>query len=287
MAVAGEGAAGAGAGNNQKQDAGGGGAAPAWTDGLAPELTQLVTTKGWKNPGEALASYAGLEKLVGSDKIAVPGKDADEAAWNGVYDALGRPKDSKGYEFKAPDDAATIAYDPKLADWFRGAAHQAGLNPRQAAQFHDRFVEMRREEVKAAVAQIETDRAAAMKALETKWGPQFAARKERALMAMKALGSPELAAYYNATGAGDNPVVIEHYDALYERIGEDALKGSGAGLGLTMSQQEAEAEIKKIRGAATTDPKHPLMDRLHPEHQALVERIDRLSKIAYPEPKAA
>ena len=32
-----------------------------------------------------------------------------------------------------------------------------------------------------------------------------------------------------------------------------------------------------------TDPKSPLMDRVHPEHEALVRRRDALYRLAFPE----
>lgn len=285
MAVAGEGAAGAGAGNDTMQ--GGGGAAPAWTDGLAPELGELVKTKGWKNPGEALTSYAALEKIIPADKIVVPAADADAKAWDEVYGKLGRPEAPDKYELKLPADAKEIGYDDKLAGWFRSAAHKTGLSTRQAAAMHDEFTALQRQQVTDAVARIETDRKAAMAALDTKWGAQAAAKKEASKMAMKALGGEEFARYLDATGLGDDPQMIATFANIADKIGEDGLKGDGAKLGLSISRQEAEAEIKKIRGEAMSNPKHPLMDKLHPEHQALVDRIDQLSKIAFPEPAAA
>lgn len=285
MAVTGQ-DAGAGAGNEGNAGQGGG-TPPVWTDGLAPELGELVKTKGWKNPGEALTSYAALEKIIPADKVVVPAADADPKAWDEVYGKLGRPEAPDKYELKLPADAKEIGYDDKLAGWFRSAAHKTGLNTRQAAAMHDEFTALQRQQVTEAVAKIETDRKAAMAALDTKWGAQAAAKKEASKMAMKALGGEEFARYLDATGLGDDPQMIATFANIAEKIGEDGLKGDGAKLGLSLSQKEAEAEIKKIRGEAMTNPKHALMDKLHPEHQALVDRIDQLSKIAYPEQAAA
>lgn len=265
----------------------GGGAAPTWTDGLAPEQAELVKGKGWQSPAEALTSYAQLEKLVGSDKIAVPGKDADDAVWNEIYGRLGRPDEPGKYELKKPEDAATLSYDDATADWFRGAAHKAGLNPRQAGTLHDAFVELQRKRLEADIAEVQKKDAERMAAFETKHGAQAAAKKEQALMAMKALGGEEFAQFLNESGLGTDPRMIETFVGIAEKIGEDGLKGSGAGLGLAMSKQDAETEYNKIRREAIADAKHPLMDAQHPEHKAVVDRVGQLFKIMFPEQAAA
>lgn len=250
-----------------------------WTEGLQPEQLQIVTEKGWKGPGDALKSYAELEKLVGTDRFSVPGKDATDDDWGKIYDAFGRPKDPAGYEFKSPDDAQQIDYDAKLADWFRHAAHRTGMSARQAAAFHDQFVEMRRNEVKAAIEKVKADDAAMMAAFEAKHGDKAAARKEMALMAMKALGSPEFAEYLTKSGLGTDPRMIDTFASIAEKIGEDALKGDGRGLGIgSMTKEEAQAALTKLRAEVASNPKHPLMDKLHPDHPAAVNQWEQIHK---------
>ena len=44
-------------------------------------------------------SFLHSQRLVGSDKIPIPNKYATDEDWNAVYEKLGRPKSSDGYEY--------------------------------------------------------------------------------------------------------------------------------------------------------------------------------------------
>jgi len=45
-----------------------------WVTTLEPGHKDLVTTKGWKSPGDIVKGYTELEKLVGLEKIPMPAR---------------------------------------------------------------------------------------------------------------------------------------------------------------------------------------------------------------------
>lgn len=247
-----------------------------WAAGIAPDLAPVVQAKGWKTAGDAVKSYVELEKMIGQNRIAVPGKDAKPEEWDAVWNALGRPETADKYSFKRPDNLA--AYDEDFAKWFRGAAHKAGVPDRVASALHDQYVGWFAEMMAKDVAAVNAAKAEGMKALETEWGPQFEPRKAMALEAVRATRNEKLVEWFDKSGLGDDPNMIRLMAFFGEKMGESTIKGTGAGGAL--SPEAAKAEIAKIQG----DPKHAYHDRDNPEHKLAVERMTVLHKLAYPEP---
>ena len=71
------------------------------------DLRGYSETKGWQSPEDAVKSIRNLESIIDADKagrtIVKPTDFNDPAQVAKYYEALGRPKDVKGYEIKAPD----------------------------------------------------------------------------------------------------------------------------------------------------------------------------------------
>lgn len=231
----------------------------------------LVETKGWKSANDALQSYANLEKTLGADKIALPGKDAKPEDWDAVWNKLGRPEKPDGYAFQAPENLP--GYDQGFADWFRDTAHKAGLNGNQAAALHDAFVAFSEQEM---AAREEANREGEAK-LRQEWGRAFDQKVALAKRATQAFGG-DVEILDKLEGALGYDGVVKMFSAIGEAMGEDAIKGGG-GSGFAMTPDAAKAEIAKIQG----DSKSPYYDKMHPEHKLLVEKMERLHRVAYPE----
>ena len=62
-----------------------------WRESLPEDLKSdpsLLTVKDV--PGLA-KSYIHAQKMIGADKLAIPGKNASEEEWSAVYEKLGKP----------------------------------------------------------------------------------------------------------------------------------------------------------------------------------------------------
>ncbi len=108
---------GSGAGNVDAAD---------WVNSITDAgLKTLATQKGWKTADDVVKSYQNLE-VEFSKKGAAPTPPAN-------------PTD---YKFNVPADLPKEAgYNDAFAEWFKGAAHKAGLPQEMAAGIHDAFVE--------------------------------------------------------------------------------------------------------------------------------------------------
>lgn len=234
---------------------GAGGNEPApWyvNDGLAPEqaskLGELVKTKGWKHPAEALLSYQNLESVFGADKagrtILAPKGDDDAEGWNAVYQRLGRPDTPDAYELPVPegDDGSFMKV---AAQWL----HEAGTSKREAQALAGKWnayaAELAKQQEAATAAKFEADLAG----LRTEWGQANDQRMELARRAFaqfgKEAGLDEGA--WDALGAVVGPApLLKLFAAVGGKFAEGTfVGGDDRGAGFKRTPAEAQAEITK------------------------------------------
>ncbi len=222
-------------------------AAPHWLgDKAAPELVELMKTKGLENPLQLAESYTNLEKLLGAkgDTVKVPKDPADKAAWDALHKALGRPDTADGYKLTVPDGDAGV-----FAKAAAGKFHELGLSATQAEGLNKWWNEhaaevARREEVNRN-AQADAD----MKDLARDWGQGYDGKIEEARRAMRELGlsRDDMTALENGGyGTGRFMRLMAKIGGL---IGEDAGLPPGAngkgGIALTPAQAAAEIATRQ------------------------------------------
>ena len=241
------------------------------THSLVPEEcrnnAQLMTHKGL---ADTLKNWSTLEKLRGAHVVPVPAEGADKAAWDTVYDRLGRPKEPTGYTM--PDLAAAgldakDAAPPEFIAEIQKIAHAAGLTDRQYVSLMTGYNQLVATTLQAR-AQAETaDRAAGMQGLATEWpGQIFAANKALAAGYLKSTVPPADLPAIEALGLLDNPVTLKWLHGQAARMTElepdlDTIVPTGVAAA-------AETEIQKLEG----DAKGPLYDAHAPGHAEAVKR---------------
>lgn len=250
-----------------------------WSQGLDEESKTLIAAKGWRSAADILKSYSSLERMLGSDKIALPGKTARPEDWASVWERLGRPKDPSEYALARPEGYE--GYSDDMAGWFRKIAHEAGLNGTQAGQLHDAFVSYVRGMEQAYAEKAAAETASLDYDLQKEWGSDYAANLELARRGAAAfIDRPE------ELDALEQGIGGKAMMRLFQRIGSSMAETPMIGAGLESRPEatgDAKAEITRIQGEAASNPKHPLFDNTHPEHKALVEKMERLFRQAYPE----
>ncbi len=286
-----EGGQGGGGQGGQQDGRQQGGNAPDWTAAITnADVRTMVQTKGYKSPDDLGLAYINAEKAIGADKIALPGKDAKPEDWNPVFERLGWPKEAKGYEFKKPDKLPDgFAYDDKLGEAFRGMAHKHRLTATQAAGVHDDFVAMMAEVHTRNAGDIQVRNFEGRQALEKEFGAAAATKFEAANRALKFFGGEDVVKVLEKAGLQSDPAMVKAWAKIGEALGEKGAAGMGGGGkgNFSMTPDEAKAEIAKVRGEAASKSDHALNDRKHPEHKAMVEKMNSLYAMAYPEKGAS
>lgn len=236
----------------------------------------LIETKKWSDPGAVLTSYSELEKMVGRDKFAIPGKDASPEEYRKIYSALGMPSDPKGYEFQAPSDFEE--YDQAFVDsWFRGAAHKAGLTPAQARTLHDDYVTQSRQAHAALAEKSNKEGTDLDQALRTKWGADYDKNINIAQAAVKQFGfsAIDLDKLEKITGS---PALMEMFATIGEKMGTASIVNGSVS---NNSPQGALSEIEKLK--ADKEFSESYLNREHPGHEEAVRRMKALNARAFPD----
>jgi hypothetical protein len=244
-------------------------AAPvSFLESLPEELRNEPSLRTFTDPGALAKSYVNAQRMIGADKIALPGKSATPDEWREVYTRLGAPTDASGYEFEG-DSPLQDAY----MNSFREHALKAGLNSSQANEMMN-FVRSTVDGMNEGMSQSADEaRYAAEQELRQEFGQAFEQRLELAQMAAQnLLGGTEMFDNIQLSDGrmlGDHPDIIRMFSNLASQIGEDNLAGETTEL--IMTPEEASRQIAEM-----TRRDGPYFDRMHPEHETYVAEVLRL-----------
>jgi len=249
-------------------------AAPlSFLDSLPEDLRQEPSLRNFTDPAALAKSYVHAQRMIGADKIALPGKSATDDEWRAVYQRLGAPNDPANYQINVE---AQILGDEQLSE-FKNAAFQAGLNDRQAstvAQFMETTLSQAQEQFQQ---QADEARYNGEQELRKEWGQAFEQKIELAYKAaVDTLGSAELLDTIQLADGrmlGDHPAVVKMFAKIAEQIGEDNLVGDTSEM--VMTPAEASERITEM-----TRRDSPYWDKMHPEHQKYVDEVLRLREYA-------
>ena len=229
-------------------------------------------------------AYVNAQKLVGLDRLPLPGADSPKEAWDVVYARLGRPDTPDGYAFAYPEGVGDDQVGGDMVALFKQAApqlHALGVTKTQAAELFklqaQATLEQRAAAEQALIERFETDDTA----LKTEWGAAYDRNMATARRGARELGgADELGALEAQIGAGR---LIRICHRLGELLGEDKLVGggTGAGGGMILTPDQARQEI----AARQRDPEwtKAYFDKGHPGHKESVAEMARLHRFAYPE----
>ena len=225
------------------------------------EYANNPSIQKFKSPEAFAKSYIELEKLVGKKAIQIP---EDE---NGLVDALnklGVPEapdkypDVEGYEQVFEDNEELQA--------FKELAHKAHLLPKQYEKIMSGLKEIIQQDLQQTEEQKKISEQQALATLQKEWG---SALNEKLIQAQKfAANLPvELQQKIISTGLNNDPDFIKFVAEIAENYSEGKIPER-----ITMTPQEAKSELESI----LNDKQSPYFDKYHPQHKAMVEKVNNL-----------
>jgi hypothetical protein len=262
-------------------------AAPDPREWLPQEYRGDPAFKDYADIGGLAKSHKNAMSMVGLDKgsvLRVPKDEADAAAWDEVFNKLGRPAAPDKYELKAegiPDASLAAA---------RETFHKLGINGRQAQALLDLYGQTAAQEREAsgvgperlaAVREVSAISAQAAEAqLRQQWGAAYDARIAAATMAYRDVVPPEVSKVLGDLGLNRHPAVVDFLAKLgLERTEASGLKGGGAGgQGAPLTPDQAQRELEAFNNSAEA---RVLLNRDHPGYVALKAKRDGLLRAAF------
>lgn len=252
-----------------------------WREGLDVAIKEHPSIKNFKSPGDLAKSWVEAQKLIGRDKIPVPGEKATKEDWDMVFERLGRPKDADGYaipEVKMPE-GYPLPKEEFIKE-FKSKALELGLLPTQVKNLYEWFMNNEATQYNQYQQERNLSRTEAENALRKAWGKAFEQNYAIAEQAVNKYGSERFIEKLKASGMNNDPDVIEFISNMAKNMAEDTITGKPPGL--TLSPEEAKAEIAKIQGEAMKDKNHPMNNKHHPEYEYFLNKWKSLHEMAYP-----
>lgn len=257
-----------------------------WRDTLPEPMRAHAGLAKFKDVSALAEGYVNAEKMIGADKIVLPGKDAKPEEWDGVYNKLGRPEKADGYTFPEVKDRPYTDKDKQLQATFAPVAHKLGLSQAQLAG----LVEWQNGLVTAGIEAAATGRANAEAELRKEKGDgyeAFIANGQAGLKAMLSAAGEKFERFSqiqlsDGTYAFDNPVFAKLFATFGEAISESGFQGGGGGknTGAFSSPKAAKAELDNLFAKDFKDPQHPYNNKRDPQHKAWSDRVMRLNELA-------
>lgn len=251
------------------------GAPPAANSNEAPwygddNYKGLVETKGWKAPKDVLDSYANLEKLVGSEKLAAPKNDEDVASYERIWNRLGRPQTAEEYKLAAE------GIDPTIVKTYAETAHKFGLTQKQADGLIGFYKGLETQAVTAANENFVKSSEQEMLALQNEQGAAFDQFKTDAKRGVREFGlnPDQLESLERAVGTKTMMKMLAN-QGKYLR--EDSSDGeSSASFGL--SPDAAKRQMADLR--MNKDFMAAYMDSSHAGHKDALVKMETLAKFS-------
>ena len=241
---------------------------------LPEELRHEPSQKNFTDVGQLAKSHVHAQRMIGADKIALPGHGSNDDDWMPIFQKLGAPVNADGYEITNSD------LDTDTMQGCKAMAAEKGIIPRHAQNVIDwiqqdvaegeKLFEARQEQVSQ---QYEDD-------LRQEFGRAYEDKLQRASAAGKAMGiAPEVwdnIILDNGLPLGDHPTIIKLFANLADQLGEDTLEG--ATTEMVMTPQEASRKIAEL-----TAPGTPYWDKNHPAHEQTVADVLQLREYETPD----
>lgn len=268
--------------NNQaqagaSQSAGSAGASPAtsfdtWREVIPEDIRNDPSLKDIKDITGLAKGYVGAQKLIGS-KISVPG-EGDDAAWNTLYDKLGRPVSPDKYDVKRPEIPEGMAYNEGLEKQFLPVAHKIGLNTKQV----NALIAWQAETMKQEAEQSRQGMKTAEEALKKEWGNDYANKVSVAQRVIKDYAGQEVVDFLEKSQLGNNPAFIKFVHEIGSALVEDGAAPKGGGSSGGMTPQDAQKKIDTLLADPQFTSKY--FNSRKEGHKEAVAEIFHLRKLA-------
>ena len=240
-------------------------------ESLPDDIRHEPVLKNFKSWDALAKSYVHANRKLGvpSDQLMqIPqGENAD---WNGVYKAMGRPDTPDQYELNGTGD---------MAQNFRNQAHQLGLSQKQASELMNWYSEVQSGVDSSDDEDFAKEQVQWVADLQKEWGDSYIKNTKLAERAFRQFGSEDALEVMNATGLGSHPALVKMFSQIGQFLAEDGqLTGNQQGRIGGITPGSAKTRIDELLNDQDFSKRY--YDQYHPRHQDAVNQMQRLYEAA-------
>lgn len=249
--------------------------APAWMKDMNdPEIIEGASIlKRFQDVPSLAKALVHSQRMIGQDKIPIPGKNATAQDWQQVFRKLGLPEDAAQYKIEKPKDSA-------IDDEFMGSLVKKGMElnilPHQMQELLGFLVQAETAEVQGFQAEQAKAQENGFQELRQEWGQAFDSKVRQAQLGLKQFADEKTMAYLSEHGLDKDPMLFRLFAQVGASLKGDTFKGeSVSNIGVTPSEARSKME------AMLADPKGAYRNNEHPGHRSAVEEYMKLSEAAH------
>jgi len=221
------------------------------------------------NYANLMKSYVHAQRKMGTEKFAIPGKNATDDEWNGLYNKLGRPELDK-YEINTNEHKV----EEEFLKEFKATAHKAGLLPKQAQELFNWNQQKAQTMQDAYSTGVKEKYEQELSGLKKEWGSGFDTELKLADRALEEFATPEEMEALKESGFTQNIGLVKLFNKIGKAFSEDTFdKEAHGNFGVTKDAAE-----KKI-GEMFADREGAYLNSQHPNHTKAVEEMLKLNEI--------
>ena len=241
---------------------------------LPDDLAREPSLRNFDSVDKLAKSYVPAVRKMGvpADQLMRVPQNADDPAWNDVYNSMGRPETPDQYYFDERFADANL-------DDFRNIAHNLGLSQNQAEKILDMYSQANYDQMQEAETRHGEMQAQGINALQKEWGKSYNENVELARRAFTNFASKEALDIMEDSGLGNHPEIVKMFSKIGNLLKEDGIMVGEPGIGDALSPAMAQEKIDNNLGDSEFNKIY--LDKTHPQHQKAVEEMTRLFSTAH------
>lgn len=236
-----------------------------WKDSLPEELRNEPCLDNVKNFATLTKSYVNSQKMIGKNKIALPGENATKEEIDAFYTALGRPEKAELYKHDKVELPEGIGLDDAAVAEFRNFAFENGISQSVFEKALAFDVKRTQAAQAAAIAAHNKEYDETLAKLKSQYGDNLPARIAQVDKALTTFGIRDI---FIDRGLTNNYQIFEALANIGASISESKLKAGDVPQTFTSPQQQID-EIY-------SDPNGAIYNVDHPGHDKAVAEVKRL-----------
>ena len=236
-----------------------------WRDTLPEDLKNEASLSNFTSLEALAKSYVNAQRLLGAEKISIPTKHSTDEDWNEVFKKLGLPDQDK-YEIDGIDKEKATEFDKE----FKELMFKNNILPKQAKNIYKAIKDAETAKMQKEDKEFKDLVDKNLNDLKDRWGNAYEEKLYNARNAFKTFGNEKAKEYLEQTGIGNDPILLEIFSTVGEKLLDDKFKGEFKSGNST--PEEAQRKIDKIMD----DPEHPYHLAAHPGHDGAVKEVEKL-----------
>ena len=241
---------------------------------LPDDLAREPSLRNFDSVDKLAKSYVHAVRKMGvpADQLMRVPQNADDPAWNDVYNSMGRPESADQYTFDERYAEANL-------DDFKNIAHNLGLSQNQAEKILDMYSQANYDQMEQAEARHSEMQVEGINALQKEWGKSYNENVELARRAFTNFASKEALDVMEDSGLGNHPEIVKMFSKIGNLLKEDGIMVGEPGIGDALSPAMAQEKIDNNLGDSEFNKIY--LDKTHPQHQKAVDEMTRLFSTAH------